>query len=103
MSSAHASRRVVVTGIGAITALGPTAADLWAGVKAGRVAIRPVEHLPMDGYRTRLGGEVTVVPGQETGFRDRVFDLAVTAAEAAVADAGPAFRTVPAERRGPGI
>ena len=50
--------RVVVTGVGAITSQGPTADALWEGVRDGRVAIRPVEKLPMESYRTRLGGEV---------------------------------------------
>ena len=50
--------RVVVTGVGAITAQGPSADALWGGRRGGRVAIRTVEHLSMDGYRTKLGGEV---------------------------------------------
>ncbi len=105
MTGAHHSGPVVVTGIGAITAMGPTAADLWAGVKGGRVAIRPVTNLPMDGYRTRIGGEVACVPGPscqdstESGFRDRAFDLALIAARAAAADAAAAFEAVPPARR----
>ena len=99
MTGTQHSGPVVVTGIGAITAMGPSVADLWAGVKGGQVAIRPVTHLPMDGYRTRLGGEVACVPGEETGFRDRAFDLALVAAQAAAADAARAFEAVPPARR----
>ena len=51
-------RRVVVTGVGAITAQGPTADALWEGVVGGNVAIRDVEGLSMETYRTNLGGEV---------------------------------------------
>ena len=58
MPESNGTTRVVVTGVGAITAQGPTADALWEGVRGGRVAIRDVEHLPMDGYRTELGGEV---------------------------------------------
>jgi nodulation protein E len=36
------TRRVAVTGIGAISAFGETFADLWAGLAAGRSAIRPL-------------------------------------------------------------
>jgi len=36
------THRVAVTGIGAISAFGETFADLWAGVAAGRSAIRPL-------------------------------------------------------------
>ena len=38
-------RRVVVTGVGAITSQGPTAQALWDNVRECRVAIRPVECL----------------------------------------------------------
>ena len=50
--------RVVVTGVGAITAQGSDANALWENVRDGRVAIRDVEKLPMETYRTDLGGEV---------------------------------------------
>jgi len=36
------NRRVAVTGIGAISAFGSTFPDLWAGLAAGRSAIRPL-------------------------------------------------------------
>ena len=50
--------RVVVTGMGAITSQGNSLQDFWDGVSNGRVAIRNVQHMPMDGFRTHLGGEV---------------------------------------------
>jgi 3-oxoacyl-[acyl-carrier-protein] synthase II len=86
--------RVVVTGVGAITAQGQTAEALWDGVSAGRVAIRPVQHLPMEGYRTTLGGEVEektrpehdyLQPG---GYHDPVFDFAFKATEEALENCG---------------
>lgn len=98
--------RVVVTGIGAVTAQGPTAYDLWDGVKACRVAIRPVEHLSMDGLRTRLGGEVQDYPEPKheyphpDGFRDRAMDFALVAAEEAFESGGANTGTIPAERWG---
>jgi len=86
------TRRVVVTGMGATTAQGSTLDAFWEGVKAGRSVIRPVEHLPMDGYRTKLGGEVreTVVPEHDyrrpDDYREPVIDFALKAAEEAVAN-----------------
>ncbi len=50
------ANRVVVTGMGAITPQGATLEDYWDGVRDGRVAIRKVKHLPMDGFRTEIGG-----------------------------------------------
>ena len=89
--------RVVVTGLGAITAQGTTAKDLWEGVKAGRVAIRPVQHISMDGLRTSIGGEVQQMALPEhdyrrpDGFRDRAFDFALKAAEEAMQASGLSF------------
>ncbi|MBO3749432.1 beta-ketoacyl-[acyl-carrier-protein] synthase family protein [Streptosporangiaceae bacterium NEAU-GS5] len=98
--------RVAVTGLGAITAQGPTAADLWDGAQRGRVAIRPVEQLPMDGYRTKLAGEVQHQPKPASdarypaGWRDRALDFLLVAAEEADAAAPAVRRTVPPERLG---
>ena len=99
-------RRVVVTGVGAVTALGPTAADLWEGAVAGRVAITEVEHWPMDGYRTRLGGEVKDMTPPEhdyprpSDYRDPVMDFAMRAAEEAYAASGVTPEIVAPERFG---
>ncbi|MFN8636602.1 MAG: beta-ketoacyl-[acyl-carrier-protein] synthase family protein [Chloroflexota bacterium] len=98
--------RVVVAGVGAVTSQGPTADALWEGVKAGRVAIRPVQRLPMDGYMTRIGGEVQdeVEPTHEyrhpSGFRERVIDFALKASDEAFKSANISLEQVPGERWG---
>jgi len=103
-------RRVVVTGLGAITAQGTSADALWDGVKNGRVAIREVDHLPMEGYMTKLGGEVKEQAPPEhdyphpDGYREPVIDYALKAAEEAVQQCGvhPGGR-IPPERWGVAI
>jgi 3-oxoacyl-[acyl-carrier-protein] synthase II len=98
--------RVVVTGLGAITSQGNSLDDFWGGVSSGRVAIREVAHLPMDGYRTRLGGEVQdpALPQHDylhpDGFHDRALDFTVKAAEEAMANCGVGVGAIPAERWG---
>jgi 3-oxoacyl-[acyl-carrier-protein] synthase II len=98
--------RVVVAAVGAITSQGTGADALWEGVKAGRVAIRPVQRLPMEGYRTLIGGEVQemVLPKHEyrhpEAFRERVIDFALKAAEEAHAAAGDGVKQIPPERWG---
>ena len=98
--------RVVVTSVGAITSQGLTATDLWEGTKAGRVAIRPVQHLPMDAYRTGIAGEVQTIPipahdyPRPEGFRDRALDFALIAAEEAFAAADAGRADIAPERLG---
>src|SRR3954465_8611344 len=100
-------KRVVVTGVGAITAQGPSADALWEGVVGGDVAIRTVENLSMDVYRTKLGGEVKdrIAPEREyrhpADYREPVIDFALKASEEAVGQCGVAESgQIPAERWG---
>ncbi len=98
--------RVVVTGMGAITSQGNSLQEFWDGVSHGRVAIREVRHMPMDGLRTRLGGEVQdpVAPEHSylnpDGFHDRAIDFTIKAAEEAMANCGVQVGPIPAERWG---
>jgi 3-oxoacyl-[acyl-carrier-protein] synthase II len=97
---------VVVTGLGAVTPEGVGLDSYWAGVREGVVAIGKVEHLPMDGYRTELGGEVKedFSPEHEylspDGFHDRAIDFTMRAAEEAMSRCGVGVGPVPAERWG---
>jgi 3-oxoacyl-[acyl-carrier-protein] synthase II len=99
--------RVVATGLGAITAQGPSLEAFWEGVSGGRVAIRPVEGLPMTGYMTTLGGEVKerVAPQHDyahpADIREPTFDFALKAAEEALQNCGiAATEQIPPERWG---
>ena len=42
-------RRVVVTGVAAISPFGLTVEDLWAGLIEGRSAVGPLSAFPVDG------------------------------------------------------
>jgi 3-oxoacyl-[acyl-carrier-protein] synthase II len=103
---ANDNQRVVVTGMGAINGQGTNLDEYWEGVKAGRVAIREVEHLSMEGYRTTIGGEVRDQPEFEheylnpDGFRDRAIDFTMRAAEEAMDRCGVGVGAVAPERWG---
>ena len=104
---AHSNKtRVVVTGMGAINGEGNNLDDYWDGVRDGRVAIRKVEHISMEGFRTDIGGEVKsdmsfegeyLNPG---GFHDRAIDFTMKAAEEAMKRCGVGVGPIPAERWG---
>ncbi|GAB4570175.1 MAG: beta-ketoacyl-ACP synthase II [Anaerolineae bacterium] len=50
--------RVVITGIGAITPLGLTWKDTWAGLLEGRSAVKPITHFDATDYPTRIAALV---------------------------------------------
>ena len=52
------NRRVVVTGIGAVTPLGNNTADTWQKMKSGRNGIAPITHFNTDNFKAKLGAEV---------------------------------------------
>jgi 3-oxoacyl-[acyl-carrier-protein] synthase II len=106
MAENGGQNRVVVTGMGAVTPEGVTLEEYWEGVRNGKVAIREVQHLPMDGFRTSIGGEVQdeFQPEHEylnpDGFHDRAIDFTVRAAEEAMRNCGVGVGPIPSERWG---
>lgn len=89
----HATeRRVVVTGLGAVTSLGNDLATTWDGLVAGRSGIGPITLFDSTGYRTHVAAEVKTLPRvapervQRRLSRTDVIGLA--AAQEALADAG---------------
>jgi 3-oxoacyl-[acyl-carrier-protein] synthase II len=79
-------RRVVVTGLGAITPFGAGVKAYWNGLVAGRCAIRPVTLVDAQGLRCRLAAEVPD-PSPGSRRRSRADRLALAAAEEALDDA----------------
>ncbi|HKA36938.1 MAG TPA: beta-ketoacyl-[acyl-carrier-protein] synthase family protein [Thermoanaerobaculia bacterium] len=55
-------RRVVVTGIGAVTSIGADAAEFWSNLLAGKCGIRPVSLFDAVPYRTQTAAEVGEIP-----------------------------------------
>ena len=54
-------RRVVITGMGALSALGATTRELWDGLLANRSGVRRVQRLVDSGITVTSGGEVDAV------------------------------------------
>jgi 3-oxoacyl-[acyl-carrier-protein] synthase II len=57
MSHEAVSRRVAVSGVGAVSGLGWGVAPLWEGLRAGRTAIRPFQRFDHTLHRTHLAAE----------------------------------------------
>ena len=86
-------KRIVVTGMGALTPLGNDVATFWDGLVAGRSGIGPVTAFDTEQYPCKVGGEVKDFdPGQymdpkDAKRNDRYTQLAVAATRMAMADA----------------
>ena len=51
-------RRVVVTGIGALTPIGNTAPEFWEGLVAGKSGAAPITHFDASKFKTQFACEV---------------------------------------------
>lgn len=92
--TAGGPRRVVVTGVGVVSPLGESLADLHAALCAGTTAVAEVESFEHDGLPSRLGaaasGFAEARHFADRNFRplDRTGRLSAAAAGLALADAG---------------
>lgn len=89
--------RVVITGMGCISAQGHTAAECWSAMKAGRSGIGPISNIPTDRLKFAIGAEVRDYDPEpqferkQLALYDRVSQFAMTAAREAVAQSGIVF------------
>jgi 3-oxoacyl-[acyl-carrier-protein] synthase II len=87
-------RRVVVTGMGALTALGPDVAATWAGLVAGRSGIRKIESFDPSRIPSRIAAEVVnfdpsaVIDRKDARRMDRYIQFGLVAAREALDQAG---------------
>jgi 3-oxoacyl-[acyl-carrier-protein] synthase II len=63
-------RRVVVTGMGAVTAVGNDCTTFWHSLKEGYCGIRPITIFDTSAYRSHTGGEVDLSPEDHFPLRD---------------------------------
>ncbi|CAA9562576.1 MAG: 3-oxoacyl-[acyl-carrier-protein] synthase, KASII [uncultured Thermomicrobiales bacterium] len=98
-------RRVVITGIGAITPIGDSAEGLWAGVRAGQSAVRTISRFDASPFPSHVAAEVAFDPldhmtEKRSRRLDRFSQFAVVAAQQALADAGLTAEGISAEGAG---
>ena len=102
------TRRVVVTGVGAVTPLGPDVASTWDALKAGRGGIGRITRFDPTPYESQIAGEVKdfdptkYMDRKDARRTDRFTQLAVAAAAQALTDSALDLRRDP-ERVGVAI
>ncbi|TPJ53541.1 beta-ketoacyl-ACP synthase [Mesorhizobium sp. B2-7-1] len=85
----HMGRPIVaVTGIGVVTSLGVGKADNWAALTSGKSGIHPISRFPVDQLNTRISGMVDFLPSSSKGASPLTYEMAETAAQEAVSEAG---------------
>ena len=91
-------RRVAITGMGAICALGHDATSTWAAMREGRVGIGPIENIPTELLNIKIAAEVrgfdpaAHFDSKKLPLLDRVSQFALVAAREAVAQSGLEFK-----------
>ena len=86
-------RRVLITGVGAVTPIGTAVDGLWAGLTARRSAVREITRFDPTPFRSRIAAEIPDFRPQDhlaakrAKRLDRFSQLAVASARLAVADA----------------
>jgi 3-oxoacyl-[acyl-carrier-protein] synthase II len=87
-------RRVVVTGLGALTPVGNTTEEYWSALTQGKSGIGPITKFDATGYPTRIAGEIRnfdetrYVDKKEARRLDPYLKYAIATSAMAVEDAG---------------
>ena len=58
MTKANGARRVVVTGMGAVTPIGLDVDEFWTSIKKGRCGVSRIENWPLDDLYIHIAGEI---------------------------------------------
>ncbi|PSB51000.1 beta-ketoacyl-[acyl-carrier-protein] synthase II, partial [Chroococcidiopsis cubana CCALA 043] len=99
-------KRVVVTGVGAITPIGNNPVEFWEGLQSGRNGIGSITLFDPSQHRCRIAGEVKgfdpqqYMDGKDAKRMDRFAQFGVAASLQAIADAQFTINELNAEQVG---
>ncbi len=99
-------RRVVVTGLGAVTPVGNSVPETWSNLLAGCSGIDTLTLFDISAFSVKIGGEVKnfkpeeLIPSKELRHMDRSAKFALVATKEAVADAALEMARLCPERVG---
>lgn len=93
MANTNQRRRVVVTGMGAVTPIGLNVKEFWEGMMVGKSGVRPITYFDVSQYDTKIAAEVkgfdplTLMDKKTANRMDLFTQYAIACAEMAVKDA----------------
>ena len=99
-------RRVVITGLGAITPIGNNIDSFWEGIKSGKNGIDEISLFNAENLKVKMAAEVkdfdpsNFIDKKEAKRMDRYTQFAVIAAEESIKDSNLDFNTLNRERIG---
>jgi len=99
-------KRVVVTGLGALTPIGNNVVEYWEGLSSGKSGAAPIQHFDASSFRTQFACEVknfdatNYIDRKEARRMDPFTQYAMVAADEAVKDAGLDTQKYDRERAG---
>jgi len=88
------NKRVVVTGLGAISSLGTGVSTLWNGLLASKSGVAPITNFDCTAFRNQIAGEIkdlditNYIPAKEAKRLDPFCHYAIVAGDEAVKHAG---------------
>ena len=85
-------KKIVITGIGAVTSVGNTAAEYWDGLISGKCGMRTITRIPIDNHDTTVAAEVDDSFEAEAAkyWKKRQLNAATTTTRMGLASAGEA-------------
>lgn len=98
-------KRVVITGLGAITPLGNSVQEFWENIVAGKSGAAPLTKFDTSKFKTRFGCEVKgfnaedYIEKKEIKKYDLYTQYAIAASDQAIKDAGLDFEQMPEQER----
>lgn len=99
-------RRVVVTGLGAVTPLGNSVDETWAAIRAGKSGVAPISLFDPTDYKVKIAAEVKNfqtspwIERKEARKMARFCQFVTVAASQAIADAGYSKETISQAKSG---
>jgi len=100
------NKRVVLTGIGAVTCLGTGSRNFWEAIKEGKSGISKITRFDVSEFPTQIAGELRdfqpeqYIDKKEARRMDRYTQYAVAAAKMAISDSGLNIEEIDCNRMG---